>query len=104
MSTILLAADPGVVAPAESAASGPDDRGRPGRIRQTLRWVRRAYRVTASATDWVFGAAALTLGLSVLAAVPVAQFLCFGYLLEAGGRVARTGRLRDGFVGVRKAS
>jgi hypothetical protein len=34
----------------------------------------------------------------------VAQLLSFGYLLEAGGRVARTGRLRDAFVGVRKAS
>ena len=64
-------------------------------------WVGRA---VASASDWVFGAVALTLGLSVLSAMPVAQFLAFGYLLEAGGRVARTGRLRDGFVGVRKAS
>ena len=58
----------------------------------------------ASASDWVFGAVALTLGLSVLAATPVAQFLSFGYLLEAGARVARSGRLRDGFVGIRKAS
>ncbi len=40
----------------------------------------------------------------MLASVPVAQFLAYGYLLEAGGRVARTGRLRDGLVGVRKAS
>jgi hypothetical protein len=47
---------------------------------------------------------ALTVGLAVLAAAPVVQLLCFGYLLEAGGRVARTGRLRDGFIGVRKAS
>jgi hypothetical protein len=30
--------------------------------------------------------------------------LTFGYLLEASGRVARTGRLRAGLVGVRKAS
>jgi hypothetical protein len=34
----------------------------------------------------------------------VAQLLCFGFLLEACGRVARTGRLRDGLIGVRKAS
>jgi hypothetical protein len=30
--------------------------------------------------------------------------LSLGYLLEASGRVARSGRLRDGFVGVRKAA
>ncbi len=40
----------------------------------------------------------------MLAATPIAQFLSFGYLLEASGRVARSGRLRDGFVGIRKAS
>src|SRR5262249_15275325 len=27
-----------------------------------------------------------------------------GYLLEVGGRIARTGRLRDGFIGMRKAA
>ena len=66
-----------------------------------MRWLGRAI---ASASDWVFGAVALTVGLSVLSSAPVAQFLAFGYLLEAGGRVARSGRLRDGLVGVRKAS
>jgi hypothetical protein len=43
-------------------------------------------------------------GLAVLAALPLLQFLSLGYLLEAGGRVARSGRLRDGFVGVRLAA
>ena len=71
------------------------------RLGRGLRWLGRA---TASASDWVFGAVALTIGLSILAATPIAQFLAFGYLLEAGGRVARSGRLRDGLVGVRKAS
>jgi hypothetical protein len=54
--------------------------------------------------EWVFGVAALFLGLSVLAAIPVGQFLVLGYLLEVSGRVARTGRLRDGFIGVRLAA
>jgi hypothetical protein len=53
---------------------------------------------------WVFGALVLTVGLAVLAALPLLQFLSLGYLLEAGGRVARTGRLRDGFIGVRRAA
>jgi hypothetical protein len=58
----------------------------------------------ASATEWAFGALALGLGLALLAATPVAQFLSLGYLLEAEGRVARSGRFRDGLVGVRRAA
>jgi hypothetical protein len=76
---------------------------RPG-ARLAGRAVVRVARATASVVDWVFGAVALTIGLAVLSAVPIAQLLTFGYLLEASGRVARTGRLRAGLVGVRKAS
>ena len=32
------------------------------------------------------------------------QLLSLGYLLESSGRVARTGRLRDGLIGVRRAA
>lgn len=64
----------------------------------------RAWRLLASVTEWLFGAAALLLGLSILASIPVVQLLSLGYLLEAGGRVARTGRLREGFVGVRQSA
>jgi hypothetical protein len=67
-------------------------------------WMRRGAGLIASASEWVFGAMALGLGLALLAATPVAQFLSLGYLLEAEGRVARTGRLRDGLVGVRRAA
>src|SRR3954464_15187567 len=66
-----------------------------------LRWIGRGI---ASACDWVFGAGMLVVALAVLAAVPVVQLLSFGYLLEAGGRVARTGRLRDGGIGLRPAA
>src|SRR3954447_17784896 len=59
--------------------------------------VRRIGRGIASACDWVFGAVTLVVALAVLAAVPVVQLLSFGYFLEAAGRVARTGRLRDGW-------
>jgi hypothetical protein len=69
-----------------------------------LRFIGRAVRLVGSALEWLFGAAVLTVGLAVLAALPVLQFLSLGYLLEAGGRVARTGRLRDGFIGVRLAA
>src|SRR5213079_2994884 len=54
--------------------------------------------------EWLFGVGVLAIGLAVLAALPVLQFLSLGYLLEAGGRVARSGRLRDGFIGVRTAA
>ena len=32
------------------------------------------------------------------------NFLSLGYMLEAGGRVSRSGRIRDGFIGVRVAA
>jgi hypothetical protein len=67
-------------------------------------WIRRGAGRIVSASEWVFGATALGLGLALLAATPVAQFLSLGYLLEAEGRVARSGRLRDGLVGVRRAA
>jgi hypothetical protein len=66
--------------------------------------VARPFRAVGSVLEWVFGFAALMVALAVLAAIPVAQFLSLGYLLEAGGRVARSGRLRDGFVGIRIAA
>jgi hypothetical protein len=67
-------------------------------------WVRRIAGAIGSASEWLFGALALYLGLALLAATPVAQFLSLGYLLEAEGRVARSGRIRDAFVGVRRAA
>jgi hypothetical protein len=77
-----------------TAAAGLERRG----------WFRRVTGAIGSASEWLFGALALGLGLAVLAATPIAQFLSLGYLLEAEGRVARSGRLRDGLVGVRRAA
>ncbi|HET6425736.1 MAG TPA: hypothetical protein VFG20_18745 [Planctomycetaceae bacterium] len=45
----------------------------------------------------LFGFASLIVFLAVLAAIPVLNVLAFGYLLEAQGRVARTGRLTYAF-------
>ncbi len=75
------------------------------RLRQRLRGrAIRVVRVVGSACVWTFGVASLVGGLALLATVPLAQFLSFGYLLEASGRVARTGRIRDGIIGVRRAA
>ncbi len=67
-------------------------------------WPRRAASVLRNVAEWCFGCAALVVGLAVLATIPVLQLLSLGYLLEASGRIARTGKLRHGFVGVRKAA
>ncbi len=58
----------------------------------------------ASAIEWLFGLASLLVGLAILAALPVLQFLTLGYLLESAGRIARTGRFGEGFIGIRLAA
>ena len=67
-------------------------------------WPIRAAVLAVSAAEWGFGVLSLFVGLAMLAAVPVVQFLSLGYLLEASGRIARSGRLRDGALGVRPAA
>jgi hypothetical protein len=62
------------------------------------------FRALGNAWEWCFGVVTLIVALSVLAAVPVLQFASLGYLLEASGRIARSGRLWDGLIGVRLAS
>lgn len=57
-----------------------------------------------SAVEWLLGAISLTVGLAMLAAAPILQFLSLGYFLESAARVARTGRLRDGLIGVRRSA
>ena len=67
-------------------------------------WVVRKWLFFCSVCHWLFGMLSLVLGLAFLATIPIVNLLSLGYLLEASGRVSRSGRLRDGFVGVRKAS
>jgi hypothetical protein len=67
-------------------------------------WLGRMWDRVGSASEWLFGLASLFAGLAMLATFPIVQLLSLGYLLESSGRVARSGRLRDGFVGVRKAA
>ena len=59
------------------------------------------WRHPLSSLVWVirglFGLASLLLLLAVIAAIPIVNFIALGYLLEAEGRVGRSGRLRDGF-------
>lgn len=67
-------------------------------------WVVRAYGAVASAAEWLFGLVSLVFLLAALSTFPLLQFVSLGYLLDASGRIARSGRFRDGFVLVREAA
>ncbi len=79
-------------------------RASPFQLRAGRGIVRRSLGVVARAAYGLFGILTLIFGLAILAAVPVLQFASLGYLLEAGGRVGRTGRIAAGFVGISKAA
>lgn len=66
-------------------------------IARIVRWI-------GSAVEWIFGALTLVATIAVFSVIPILNFLTLGYFLEVSGRVARTKRLRDGFIGVRKAA
>jgi hypothetical protein len=65
-------------------------------------WPMRGWHGLCYGLEWLFGLASLIGFLAVLAAIPVFNFISLGYLLEASGRVARSGRLRDGFIDIGK--
>ncbi len=50
----------------------------------------------------MFGLASLVVVLAVVSLIPIVQFIGLGYLLEASGRVAKSGKLRDGFMDISK--
>lgn len=57
-----------------------------------------------SVLEWCFGAFSLIVILAFLATVPILNLMSLGYLLEVGGRIARTGQISQGFIGIRKAA
>ncbi len=61
-----------------------------------------AFETVVWLVEWPFGVLALIGGLAVLAAVPFAGFLSLGYLLEAGGRIARTDTERQRYLASRQ--
>ncbi len=75
----------------------------PATPRADTTWPFRILGSCGSAAKWLFGLGSLLVILAALASLPVLQFLSLGYLLEASGRVARSGRLRSGLIGVPKA-
>ncbi len=67
-------------------------------------WLRRLHARSGVVWETAFGIVSLVFFLAVLATIPVLNLLSLGYLLEVSGRVARTGRWRDGLIGTRKAA
>ena len=65
--------------------------------------IQRIGRGIYSAAGWCFGMLSLIGGLSVISVIPIVNLLSLGYLLHVSATIARTGRLRDGFIGVRRA-
>lgn len=67
----------------------------------------RSFLVRAWHSCWwfaeqLFGWFCSLLGLSLLATIPLVQFITLGYMLECSGRVARSGRFRDGLIDLDK--
>jgi len=79
-------------APASSAAAATDAGG----LSPCPDPLRHPFRALGWLVMLVAGIVSLLVILAVLAAIPGANVLALGYMLEAEGRVARSGRLRDG--------
>lgn len=65
--------------------------------RPIVRFIWRPIRAVFAAIEWLLGLIVLIALLGVVAAIPIANFVALGVLLDAQGRVARSGRFLDGF-------
>src|SRR5688572_23549740 len=61
--------------------------------------LKRGWRRVWGAVEVLFGAGAMVVALAVLVPIPRFQCLAVGYFLEAAGRIARGGRLREALPG-----
>jgi hypothetical protein len=90
-------ADCAVQPPASVQSQAPHERAAPAPVRRTV-WRRvlwAPFRFCGWLARTLFGLASLLFLLSVVAAVPMVNFIALGYLLEVEGRLARSGKLRD---------
>jgi hypothetical protein len=76
----------------------------PGAATNRVGLLRRALSALWKLITQIFGALSTAIILAVVVTIPVLQFFALGYLLNAAGRLAKTGRFRDGFVGVEQAA
>ncbi|MCY2972914.1 MAG: hypothetical protein NTZ30_19910, partial [Planctomycetota bacterium] len=66
--------------------------------------LKRFFFWTVLKSEWLFGLISMVVALATLAAIPGLQFLSLGYMLESSTRVAKSGKIRDGFIGIRTAA
>ena len=66
--------------------------------------ISRFRRGSKNLADSLFGFFAMIGALAVVSVIPVLNLLSLGYMLEASARVARSGRWRDGFIGMQSFS
>ncbi len=66
--------------------------------------IQNAFSSIHRSFQWCFGGLTIAVMLAVLAVFPALNLVSLGYLMKASGRVATTGRLRDGCIGFRKAA
>lgn len=64
--------------------------------------VRRVISGIGFAGDRILGFVGIVFSLAVISAIPLLNLLSLGYLLEASARVGKSGRLRDGFIGIER--
>ena len=67
-------------------------------------WIFRCVDSTSWLASRCFGIISIIFLIAVVANIPILQFIAFGYLLAVSGRIAMTGRFRDGFFHLEKAS
>jgi len=63
---------------------------------------RRIATSVGLAGDRLLGFIGIVFSLAVISAIPLLNLLSLGYLLEASARVGKSGRLRDGFIGIKR--
>ncbi|HEX4070352.1 MAG TPA: hypothetical protein VHX68_04265, partial [Planctomycetaceae bacterium] len=80
--------------PAERPRPTLDDYLGGGRLAELPSPLRHPVAATVWSVRALFGIVSLIVLLAILAAIPLVNFLVLGYLLEAEGRLARTGKLR----------
>lgn len=69
----------------------------PGTVDRFPRPWRQPFRFSYRILSLLWAFICLMLVLAVLAAIPLVNFFVLGYFLNAEGRIARSGKLRDGF-------
>jgi hypothetical protein len=91
---ITIASPPAVRPRSKTSALVVDDYSGGGRLAELPSPLQHPIRAAVWAIRAGFGFASLIVLLAFLAAIPIVNFVVLGYLLEAEGRLARTGKLR----------